>query len=447
MNTEMQLIWRELLDDLPKATMYWQLLVIGVSIAVAWLMSGLLRAYVMSHAPGGWKVGIGGFNRVLFPLSSLVFIYIGKYVLIQWQHVSLLILSVNLLWAMAAIRLCVYGMRYIFSEGGWVRTMEHLISRAIWLVLALHLTGFWLPILNFFEEITFSVGKTHLNLLIVIQAILTILFTLFVSLSLSRMLENKMMRAENVDVNVRVVLSKLVRIVLSIIAILIAMSGVGIDITLLSVFGGALGVGLGFGLQKVASNFLSGFIILLDDSLHIGDVVTVDTHYGVVSELRFRYMVLRKLDGTEVIIPHETLMTTSVINHSHTERKARIVMPVQVSFDGDLELAMRLLKGVANQHPRVLEEPAVDVQIKGFGENGIDLNLTFWIPDPEEGSAILQSEIYLEVWREFKKHGIVMPYPQREVRMLSTPAVQAVVETESAVEDRKPSVRNWDDVI
>ena len=447
MNTEMQLIWRELLDDLPKATMYWQLLVIGVSIAVAWLMSGLLRAYVMSHAPGGWKVGIGGFNRVLFPLSSLAFIYIGKYVLIQWQHVSLLILSVNLLWAMAAIRLCVYGMRYIFSEGGWVRTMEHLISRAIWLVLALHLTGFWLPILNFFEEITFGVGKTHLNLLIVIQAILTILFTLFVSLSLSRMLENKMMRAENVDVNVRVVLSKLVRIVLSIIAILIAMSGVGIDITLLSVFGGALGVGLGFGLQKVASNYLSGFIILLDDSLHIGDVVTVDTHYGVVSELRFRYMVLRKLDGTEVIIPHETLMTTSVINHSHTERKARIVMPVQVSFDGDLELAMRLLKGVANQHPRVLEEPAVDVQIKGFGENGIDLNLTFWIPDPEEGSAILQSEIYLEVWREFKKHGIVMPYPQREVRMLSTPAVQAVVETESAVEERKPSVRNWDDVI
>jgi len=325
--------------------------------------------------------------------------------------------------------------------------MEHLISRAIWLVLALHLTGFWLPILNFFEEITFSVGKTHLNLLIVIQAILTILFTLFVSLSLSRMLENKMMRAENIDVNVRVVLSKLVRIVLSIIAILIAMSGVGIDITLLSVFGGALGVGLGFGLQKVASNYLSGFIILLDDSLHIGDVVTVDTHYGVVSELRFRYMVLRKLDGTEVIIPHETLMTTSVINHSHTERKIRIVMPVQVSFDGDLELAMRLLKGVVNQHPRVLEEPAVDVQIKGFGENGIDLNLTFWIPDPEEGSAILQSEIYLEVWREFKKHGIVIPYPQREVRMLSTPAVQALVETESAVEERKPSVRNWDDVI
>jgi small-conductance mechanosensitive channel len=447
MNTEMQLIWRELLDDLPKATMYWQLLVIGASIGAAWLMSGLLRAYVMSHAPGGWKVGIGGFNRVLFPLSSLVFIYIGKYVLIQWQHVSLLILSVNLLWAMAAIRLCVYGMRYIFSEGGWVRTMEHLISRAIWLVLALHLTGFWLPILNFFEEITFSVGKTHLNLLIVIQAILTILFTLFVSLSLSRMLENKMMRAENIDVNVRVVLSKLVRIVLSIIAILIAMSGVGIDITLLSVFGGALGVGLGFGLQKVASNYLSGFIILLDDSLHIGDVVTVDTHYGVVSELRFRYMVLRKLDGTEVIIPHETLMTTSVINHSHTERKIRIVMPVQVSFDGDLELAMRLLKGVVNQHPRVLEEPAVDVQIKGFGENGIDLNLTFWIPDPEEGSAILQSEIYLEVWREFKKHGIVIPYPQREVRVLSTPAVQALVETESAVEERKPSVRNWDDVI
>jgi small-conductance mechanosensitive channel len=447
MNTEMQTLWTELLEDLTKTVMFWQLAVIAASLASAWLLSGLIRAYAKANAPESWKIGIGGFNRVLFPLSSLAFIYLGKYLLVQWQHVSLLILAVNLLWAMAAIRLCVYGMRYIFSEGGWMRTMEHVFSRAVWSVLALHLIGLWLPILKFFEEIAFSVGKSNLNLLIIIQAIFTILVTLFLSLSLSRMIENRLMRAEKIDVNVRVVLSKLVRIALSVMAILIAMSGVGIDITLLSVFGGALGVGLGFGLQKIASNYLSGFIILLDDSMHIGDVITVDLHYGVVSELRFRYMVLRKLDGTEVVIPHETLMTTAVINHTNTDRKAQITMPIQVSYDGDLELAMSLMKGAADTYARVLETPLPDTQIKGFGENGIDLNLIFWIPDPEEGSAVLQSEIYLEIWRQFKKHGIVVPYPQREVRMLSTPLIEVDTSLEPTVEEAKLSVRNWDDVI
>jgi small-conductance mechanosensitive channel len=447
MNTEMQTLWTELLEDLTTTVMFWQLAVIAASLASAWLLSGLIRAYAKANAPESWKIGIGGFNRVLFPLSSLAFIYLGKYLLVQWQHVSLLILAVNLLWAMAAIRLCVYGMRYIFSEGGWMRTMEHVISRAVWSVLALHLIGLWLPILKFFEEIAFSVGKSNLNLLIIIQAIFTILVTLFLSLSLSRMIENRLMRAEKIDVNVRVVLSKLVRIALSVMAILIAMSGVGIDITLLSVFGGALGVGLGFGLQKIASNYLSGFIILLDDSMHIGDVITVDLHYGVVSELRFRYMVLRKLDGTEVVIPHETLMTTAVINHTNTDRKAQITMPIQVSYDGDLELAMSLMKGAADTYARVLETPLPDTQIKGFGENGIDLNLIFWIPDPEEGSAVLQSEIYLEIWRQFKKHGIVVPYPQREVRMLSTPLIEVDTSLEPTVEEAKLSVRNWDDVI
>jgi small-conductance mechanosensitive channel len=339
-------------------------------------------------------------------------------------------------------------MRYIFTEGSWMRTIENLISRVIWIVLTLHLSGFWIQILNFLEDITFKVGKSHLNALIIIQAILTILFTLFVSLSLSRLIENKMMRAERVDVNVRVVLSKLIRIALSIMAILIAMSALGIDITLLSVFGGALGVGLGFGLQKVASNYVSGFAIMLDDSVHIGDVVTVDGHYGVVSELRFRYMILRKLDGTEVVIPHEILMATAVINHSYTDRKGRITMPIQVSYDSDLDAAMAIVKGAANAHARVLEAPAAEVQVKGFGENGIDLNLAFWIIDPEEGHASLQSDLYLEIWRQFKKHGIVVPYPQREVRMLTTSVVENVAIVKPSLEEAsKPSVRNWDDVI
>jgi small-conductance mechanosensitive channel len=446
MNGEMQLVWTELLSDLSSAAILWQLAVIAASCASAWIISGLLRAYVMKHTQESWKVGIGGFNRVLFPLSSVTFVYIGMLVLQHWQHISLLTLVTKLLWAMAAIRLVVYGLRYIFNPDGWVRATEHIISRTIWVILALHLSGFWPDLVSFLEDLSFHIGKTQVNLWLIIQALLTVLLTLFVSLSLSRMLENRLMRADKVDINVRVVLTKLIRIALSLVAILTGLSAVGFDITLLSVFGGALGVGLGFGLQKIASNYVSGFIILLDDSMHIGDVVTVDSHYGVVSELRFRYMVLRKLDGTEVVIPHETLMTNAVINHSYTSRNSKVNMSIQVSYESDLEQAMALIKGAANAHARVLEDPPVDVQVKGFGESGIDLNLAFWIPDPEEGSAGLQSEIYLEIWRQFKLKGVVIPYPQREVRLLGGKPTEKpqVVSPEKPVGSELPP--NWDDV-
>ena len=446
MNGEMQLVWTELLSDLSSAAILWQLAVIAASCASAWIISGLLRAYVMKHAHESWKVGIGGFNRVLFPLSSVTFVYIGMFALQHWQHISLLTLVTKLLWAMAAIRLAVYGLRYIFNPDGWVRATEHIISRAIWVILALHLSGFWPDLVNFLEDFSFHIGKTQVNLWLIIQALFTVLLTLFVSLSLSRMLENRLMRADKLDINVRVVLTKLIRIALSLVAILAGLSAIGFDITLLSVFGGALGVGLGFGLQKIASNYVSGFIILLDDSMHIGDVVTVDGHYGVVSELRFRYMVLRKLDGTEVVIPHETLMTNPVINHSYTSRNSKVNMAIQVSYESDLEQAMALIKAAANAHKRVLEDPPVDVQVKGFGESGIDLNLAFWIPDPEEGSAGLQSEIYLEIWRQFKLKGVVIPYPQREVRLLGNkPAEKSQGLTpEQPVSAELPP--NWDDV-
>ncbi|MGZ8251735.1 MAG: mechanosensitive ion channel family protein [Methylophilaceae bacterium] len=420
MNNELNQVWQELLGDLSSALVIWQLAVIVVSLLLAWSINGLLRACVLRHAPETWKIGIGGINRVLFPLTSLAFIYIGQLCLHYWQqHFSLLLLASKLLLAMAAIRLTVYAMRYIFAPGGWVRAMENLISTIVWLILALHLTGLWPDLLLALEDISFKVGKHPVTLLLIIQALITILVTLVIALWISRMLENKLMRTGQINMNVRVVLSKLVRIIFLVLAILMSLSAVGLDITLLSVFGGAVGVGLGFGLQKIASNYVSGFIILLDDSMNIGDVITVEGHYGIVSELRSRYMVLRKLDGTQVVIPHEILISNAVINHSFIDRNARIQMPVQISYESSLELALSVLLEVANRHARVLEDPAPAALIKGFGESGIDLQLSFWIPDPEEGSAALQSEIFLEIWQAFQKNAISIPYPQREIRILA----------------------------
>jgi small-conductance mechanosensitive channel len=154
--------------------------------------------------------------------------------------------------------------------------------------------------------------------------------------------------------------------------------------------------------------------------MQIGDIITVDIHYGVVSDLRTRYLVLRVLDGTEVIIPNEMLIINPVINHSYEDHKARVQMPFQVSYDSPLEVAMQLVKDIAMRQERILKEPEPAVQIKGFGESGIDLMLSIWIPDPEEGSASLQSDIYLEIWHAFQKNNISIPYPQREIRILGS---------------------------
>src|SRR5665647_741401 len=467
MNNEMGQVWQELLADITTTVVAWQLLVILASLLLAWSLNGLLRSHVLKHAPENWKIGIGGINRILFPLTSLLGVYVGRFILSHWQHTGLLKLAATLLLAMALIRLVVYALRYIFAPSGWVRTMENAIASMVWIILALYLSDLLpemvealkdisfsvgkhqvsvllilqalfivlvtlmivlalylsdlLPeMVEALKDISFSVGKHQVSVLLILQALFIVLVTLMIALSGSRFLENKLMRAEQINMNLRVVLSKLIRVSLALIALLLALSAVGIDITLLSVFGGALGVGLGFGLQKIASNYVSGFIILLDESVHMGDVITVDGHYGVISILRARYMVLRKLDGTEVVIPNEVLITNAVINHSFTDRKARVQMPVQVSYESPLELAMQLMQKAADNHPRVLIEPAPSVLIKGFGESGIDLGLTIWIPDPEEGSAALQSAIYLEIWRAFQQHGISIPYPQREVRILGS---------------------------
>ena len=432
MNPEMDSFWQEIWGDVSTPVIFWQFTVIIASLVAAWIVNGGLRSYVMRHAPDNWKIGIGGINRVIFPLSTLVFVLIGRAILFHWQHIGLLTLVSKLLLAMAVIRLFVYGLRYILSPGGWLKTLENLISFSIWIILTMHLSGVLPEAIQTLEDVKFSVSKTPVNLLQVLQAILTIVVTLLIALWISRLIENKFMRAQHIGVNMRVVLTKLTRILLIFIAVLVALSAVGLNLTLLSVFGGALGVGLGFGLQKIASNYVSGFIILLDKSMEIGDVITAENHYGVVTDLRSRYLVLRKLDGTEVIIPNEILITNSVINHSFTDRKARVMLPIQISYNSDLELAMRLMQEAANNHPRVMVDPTPSVHLLGFGDNGIDLNLNIWVPDPEEGSAELKSQVYIAIWHAFKANSISIPSPQRDVRIVDGNAVVTQVTPTSA---------------
>ncbi|MDP2280759.1 MAG: mechanosensitive ion channel, partial [Methylotenera sp.] len=415
MNNNIEHIWQEVIADIGTSVAIWQISVIVAGCAIAWMINGLLRAYVTRNAPENWKLGIGTVNRLLFPLSTLTIILLAKWILGHWQHTSMLHIASNLLLAMAAVRFAVYAVRYMLAPGSMLKTLENTTATLIWLVLALHLTGLLPDILNALETIEFNIGKNPVNLLIILQGLLTILVTIFAAMWLSRFVEKKLLHIDHLNANTRVVLTKVLRVFLLFIAVLIALSAVGLDLTLLSVFGGALGVGLGFGLQRIASNYVSGFILLMDKSIQIGHVVTIDVHYGVIRDLRTRYLVLQKLDGTEVIIPNETLIINPVINHSFLDRNTRVLLLIQVAYQSDLDLTLKLLLKAAELHPRVLVTPEPNALVKGFADNGIDLTLSVWIADAENGTATLQSEIYLTIWRLFKENDISIPYPQREV--------------------------------
>ncbi|WP_261379455.1 mechanosensitive ion channel family protein [Denitratisoma sp. DHT3] len=192
----------------------------------------------------------------------------------------------------------------------------------------------------------------------------------------------------------------------------------GIDLTTLSVFGGALGVGLGFGLQKIAASYVSGFIILLDRSIRIGNVISVGSDRGQVTRITTRYTVLKGLGGVEAIVPNELLVSSVVGNESYTDRQVRVGLPVQVSYGTNLEQALAILEGIARAQPRVLADPAPQAVVLAFADSGISLELGFWIRDPEAGTGGLRSAINLSIWRAFKEVGIAFPFPQREVRLL-----------------------------
>ncbi|MBS4099002.1 MAG: mechanosensitive ion channel [Sulfuricella sp.] len=409
-----------LTDDLGHPALLWQFAVLVLSVGIGWVLSRAIRRR-LPEAEGVVKLGLGSISRVVFPLAALLMVLIGKAVLRHWfgGHVNLLNIAVPLLGALALIRLAVYLLRHAFAPSGWLHTFERFITWTIWLGLTLHLTGFLPEILDVLDDLAFHLGKQRISVLMILAGGLSVLVTLLIALWLGRALEARLMRAETLDMNLRVVLTKVSRAVLILLAVLIALPAVGIDLTVLSVFGGALGVGLGFGLQKIASNYVSGFIILLDHSIHPGDILTVENRQGAVSRLTGRYMVLKSQDGTEAIIPNDTLITSTVINHSYSDRKMRIGLSVQVAYGTDVERVMGLMVEAARQHPRVLADPAPKAYLKDFADNGIDLELGMWINDPEEGQLNLKSDLNLAIWRIFRREGIEIPYPQREVRILN----------------------------
>ncbi|MGV3628387.1 MAG: mechanosensitive ion channel family protein [Betaproteobacteria bacterium] len=410
----------DLWGDLQNVKILWQVGVLAACILVGWLLSRRYNLRVLGHVPldATQALGIGSMQRLLFPLSTLVLVMIAKSVLRHWQSTHLLNVAAALLLAMALIRISIYIMRHTFAPSPWLRASERWISWLAWIGVAVYLTGLWPFVRDALLDINFTVGKQKFSLLLVLQGSLSVIATLLIALWLGRLAEVWLMRATTLQVNLRVMFSKLVQVLLLLAAFLIALPAVGIDLTVLSVFGGMLGVGIGFGLQKIAANYISGFIILMDRSVSIGDVVTIGEHTGTLTQMTARYVVVRGLGGLEALIPNETIITSTVVNHSFSDRNIRVALPIQVAYASDLDAARKIMIDIAEKHPRVLKDPEPGVLITAFADSGINLELGAWVGDPDQGLASLRSDLYAEIWRAFRKQGIEIPFPQREVRII-----------------------------
>ncbi|HEX5864800.1 MAG TPA: mechanosensitive ion channel domain-containing protein, partial [Casimicrobiaceae bacterium] len=371
------------------------------------------------------KLSAGSVNRMIFPLTALVLLLVVRGILLRWHPPLFFSIAVPLVVALALIRLCLYALHSLFGPSRYVPVSERAISFTIFGALILYYIGVLPEIAKVLEDAKLPIGKTELSMLDLGRDALILILAIVAALWLSGFIEHQLMRSKAGDVNARVVVAKLFRALLLLVGVLIALSVVGIDITVLSVFGGALGVGIGLGLQKLASNYIAGFTILLDRSVRIGDMITVDNRFGVVSKATARYVVVRSLDGIEAIVPNETLVTTTVLNHSYSSRDIKVGVPIQISYDSDLDLAMRLMTDIALGEARVLRQPNPPVVVVlQFADNGIDLELAVWINDPENGQGNLKSALYLAIWRAFRAHAIKIPYPQREVRLVGDSVTQ-----------------------
>lgn len=375
-------------------------------------------ASIANSSKGNWKFAGDAFSKIVNPIIFSIIILISSYILNVYQDTNLLDIAQILAMALIIIRLVVYLVRYILQPNPLLNAYENILSFILWIFVALYLFGILKPILNTLESITFSFGEKDFSILLVIQLLIGIFVSIIVAMTLGRFIENRLMKINQLSLNGRVMINKVLRIALYVIAVVIALDTIGLDLTFLSVFGGAFGVGLAFGMQKIASNYISGFTILLDKSVQIGDILTIGEHYGIVNSIQSRYTVLRKLDGVEVIIPNETLIAENIVNHTSSDRKVRVAIDIQIGYNSSVDEATNIMLSCCNAQERVIKEnPEPTVYLMNFGESGIDLKLVFFILDAEEGTYRLRSDINKEIWKQFTEKNIEIPFPQRVIHI------------------------------
>ena len=408
-------------------TVVLELASLAVCVLCAW---GLVRAARRALGRDDRSIWFGrkDVDGVLFPLLLLCLGFGARTLLDRYVNGVVLQLAIPVLLALVAIRTGVKVLQIAFSEASWVRALENTISWLVWLALVLWVSGLLPVLLNALDQVSWKVGAGRLSARNILEGLLTAGVVLILALWVSAAIEARLLRAATGgELSLRKALSNATRALLLTLGLMVALSAVGIDLTTLSVVGGALGVGIGFGLQKVAANYVSGFVILTERNLRIGDFIKVESFEGAITQINARYTVVRAQTGRESIVPNELLISSRVENLSLADSVVVQTTQVQVAFDSDPEKVMELLKNAALAQPRVLKDPGPSVQLSQFAADGLEFTLVYWINDLHNGQGNLRSDVNVAILGALRAHGIQMNVPARVTQLVNSASGHWVV--------------------
>ncbi|MCU0775383.1 MAG: mechanosensitive ion channel [Ideonella sp.] len=406
-----------LLSGLARPSVLVEAAVIAACALLAWLA---VRA-VRGRTPLSGSIWFGEriVDGVLFPVVLLGLAYAARQMLVRGVlgdvPIALFKVAIPILLSLVVIRLAVRVLHASFPTSAWAVAVERSVSWIAWIAVVLWVTGILPIVLEAMDEIVWRLGGKPVSLRTLLEGVITAGLVLVIALWISAAIEKRLLKGSGDDLSIRKMAANLVRALLVFVGLLFALSAVGIDLTALSVLGGALGVGLGFGLQKIAANYVSGFVILAERSLRIGDMVRVDNFEGRITDIRTRYTVVRALNGREAIVPNELLITQRVENSSLADTRVLMNTEVQVAYGTDVRTLREKVVEVVRAVPRVLGDPGPACHLSAFAADGMTLSIFFWIGDPENGQVNVRSDVNLAVLDLFNREGIEIPFPQRVV--------------------------------
>ena len=409
----------DLLASLATVTALTELAVLFGCLALSYALVRLVRGPVAPEASVWFGHRI--VDGVLFPVLALALAYAARLALAHSVKLAVFKLAVPILLSLVLIRLAVRVLGITFPHSAGVRVIERSISWIAWGAVVLWVTGALPVVLEAMDEVQWKIGGAQITLRNLIEGTITAGIVMVLALWVSAAIEKQLLRGSGNDLSIRKMAANLVRAGLLFIGLLLALSAVGIDLTALSVLGGALGVGLGFGLQKIAANYVSGFVILAERSLRIGDMVKVDNFEGRITDIRTRYTVIRAPTGRESIVPNEMLITQRVENASLADSRLWVFTTVQVAYGTDVRALSDRLVATVLGVPRVLADPAPACELQDFAADGLTLRVGFWISDPENGQGNVRSMVNLALLDHLNREGIEIPFPQRVVHQRSAP--------------------------
>ncbi len=404
------------LNDLFSRNALVELGVLAACLLAAW---GVVRSLQGPEAPRGsiW-FGRRIVDGVLFPVAALLFALLARWGLANVLPITVFKLVVPVLLSLLLIRITVRVLRAAYPESQLMRVVERSVSWLAWVTVVLWLTGLLPLLMAELDSIQWQLGGAKVSLRNLLEGVVAAVLVMMLALWVSAALEARLLKGATGNVSMRKIAANLLRALLLFVGLMFALSAAGIDLTALGVLGGAIGVGIGFGLQKLAANYVSGFVILAENSLRIGDIVMVDGFEGRITDISTRYTVIRAVDGRESLVPNEMMITQRVENLSMSDPRVQIKSSVQVAYGTDVEMLIPELVAAMAAVPRVLTDPPPGVGLFAFADNGLELRLVCWIADPSAGMGNVRSDVNLAVLSLLNRLGVEIPYPQRVLRSL-----------------------------